>query len=206
MDTNSALPTAAPGEEWRRRPALIGPLIPAIFAVLAAVIPHWSTSWAVANACLLGAAVAFMLVIVLGGGYRSPKLRVAYVISQFDLLCFLMTVTAWRGLGSGPVAGVLLFGTLFATAVLAHRFRRPILQELSEPRTRFGLLHAGLGAIGAGSAGLLGYTAAKGLPGGAAAIVLFVVALYVVVPVHTLWVGAEDPDWRPARRTKRRRA
>jgi hypothetical protein len=203
---DAPLHAGASDEEWRRRPLLFAPLIPAIFGVLAPVIPEWSAPWAIVNACLLAGWVAYMTVIVFRGGYRSPKLRVAYTISQLDLLCFFMTVTAWRGLGSKPALAVLFFGTLVAAAALAHRFRRATLQELSEPRSRFGLFHAGLGALGAGTAGVLGYTAAKGLPGGALGVVLFLVALYIVVPVHTLWVGAEDPDWRPARRAGRRRA
>jgi hypothetical protein len=174
MDVHGALPSEAPDERWRRRPLLFAPLIPAVFGVLAAVIPEWSAAWAVVNAALLVAAVAFMVVIVFRGGYRTPRLRVA------------------------------IFGTLLATALLAHRYRRAILQELSEPRSRFGLFHAGLGALGGAGAALLGYTAAKGLPGGALAVVVFVVALYVVIAVHTLWVGAEDPDWRPVRRARRR--
>lgn len=60
--------------------------------------------------------------------------------------------------------------------------------------------------LGAGSAALLGVTAATGLPGEALAVVVFLGALYIVVVVHTLWVGAEDPDWRPSRRARRRRA
>lgn len=206
MDVDGALPAEAPGEEWRRRPLFFAPLIVGAVALPAAVIPEWSTKWAVANACLLAAAVVFMVVIVFRGGYRSPKLRVAYTISQLDLLCFFVTVTAWRGLGSSPAAGLLLFGALLATAALAHRYRRTILRELSEPRTRFGLFHAGLGVLGAGSAALLGVTAATGLPGEALAVVVFLGALYIVVVVHTLWVGAEDPDWRPSRCARRRRA
>jgi hypothetical protein len=204
MDVQGALPSEAPDEQWRRRPLLFAPLIPAIFAVLAAVIPEWSTAWAIANGCLLAADLAFMVVIVFRGGYRTPKLRVAYTIAQLDLLCFFITVTAWRGLGSSAVAGVLLFGTLLATGLLAHRYRRAILQELSEPRSRFGIFHAGLGVLGGAGAALLGYSAAKGLPGEALAVLLFLVALYILIPVHTLWVGAEDPDWQPVRRRRRR--
>jgi hypothetical protein len=206
MDGDRALPTEAPDERWRRRPLFFGPVIVAFVGFLAAVIPEWSARWALANAALVAAAAVFMAVIVFGGGYRVPKLRVAYTISQFDLLCFFMTVTAWRGLGSGPVSGFVLFGILVITAVVAHVFRRAVLQELSQPQTRFGLLHAGLGSIGAGAAALLGYSVAQGLPDGALGIVVFVVAIYVVVPVHALWVGAEDPDWQPARRARRRRA
>jgi hypothetical protein len=84
---DAGLHAGASDEEWRRRPLLFAPLIPAIFGVLAAVIPEWSAPWAIANACLLAGSVAFMTVIVFRGGYRSPKLRVAYTISQLDQLC-----------------------------------------------------------------------------------------------------------------------
>src|SRR5207244_10120802 len=98
------------------------------------------------------------------GRYRSFVWAAVAVIFDFDLFAFFGGVIAWRALGGRAWAAVLVFGVLLTAAAVGYVGREAILQELVAPRTRLGLVLAGIAGIGGGGAGALAFAAGPDAP------------------------------------------